>query len=261
MLFLDYFLEADGNTSSYLTDEAIYAGYTILVLIMEAIHLSCEFKDIVKSKGIDLSNISYETIKKSDVDDPENDHLASYVDFYGCQKGYSKFVVERLEEAKKQLKTLFPLSFRVEILENIFSMLFLMVQNLVDFSELHYDSDQGHEGEAHLYEKLDSFSAKSGEFHDKKYEDKFVISTVKLKDNFMFKNEVTENVSGHVSSKSTESTSSTGFQIHMFLCNELITRDLLSLLKDSVYEAKSETYGMIRSSDTKIAQVRNIFIF
>lgn len=223
---------------------------------MEAIHLSCEFKDIVESKGINLSSILYKTAEESEDDESDSSeikNLSTYVDDYGCQEAYSKFIVEKLEMAKHKLKDLFPLSFRVEILENIFSLLFLMVQNLVDFSESHYDSDQGHEGEA---DKIDSFSVQSLDLGDKKYEDKLVISTVKLKDDLALKNDATE---GHISSKSTESTSSVSFQPHTFICNELITRDLLSFLKDAVLKAKSESYAL-NSPDVKVIQVRIITI-
>lgn len=83
-----------------------------------------------------------------------------------------------------------------------------------------------------------------------------VISTVKLKDDLALKNDATE---GHISSKSTESTSSVSFQPHTFICNELITRDLLSFLKDAVLKAKSESYAL-NSPDAKIIQVRIITI-
>ncbi|GIX67721.1 zinc finger FYVE domain-containing protein 26 [Caerostris extrusa] len=73
--------------------------------------------------------------------------MSEYVNIEGPQSAYAMFVLNRLEKAKKEIKTIFPIAFRVEILENIFSLLFSMSNVLGDSLEACLDSDEGHEGE------------------------------------------------------------------------------------------------------------------
>ncbi|XP_054713463.1 zinc finger FYVE domain-containing protein 26-like [Uloborus diversus] len=251
--------QKDGANSSSVpqfTNEVIFSGYLILVLVLEAIHASCEFKRVIMSNKVNFSSISDVseislTMTKSNGDvnmPPKTEFLASYVNNHGPHEAYSLFVVSRLQKARNLIKKLFPLSFRVEILENIFSMLFLMLHHLSDSLDQCSDSDQGCEGESsHVSTIIESYSKNNKSYQiAEALTGRFYVSSATLK------TDAESSTVNHVhSSKSTESNSSSGVQQSSFLCNEFITHDLLSLLKDLVLEAKAEVYKTIGKSGDK----------
>ncbi|CAL1270215.1 unnamed protein product [Larinioides sclopetarius] len=240
----------------HLTNKAVYSGYLALSLVMEAIHLSCEYKDILSTKKIHISDVIQtdmkvleEMLSKENNTEYESSHesLSEYFDDYGAQKAYLMYILKRLSKAKNEIKTIFPISFRVEILENIFSLLFIMSNVLGDSLEACSGSDEGHEGEISEtnYQSSQNDNTHSSE-NEKIFSGRFLVSTVKLKDHSE------SHFSRQTSRKSTESNSSSALQSYTFLCNELITRDLLYLLKDLVIEAKAEVYKVIGLSDAAL---------
>ncbi|KAF8796021.1 Zinc finger FYVE domain-containing protein 26 [Argiope bruennichi] len=240
----------------HLTHKAVYSGYLTLSLIMEAIYLSCEYKDTISMKKINLSDVIHtdmkvleEMLSKENNTDYEKTHvsLSEYIDDYGAEKAYVMYILKRLNKAKNEIKTIFPISFRVEILENIFSLLFMMSNVLGDSLGAYSDSDEGHEGEISEtnYPSSQNDNTHSSE-NEKIFSGRFLVSTVKLKDNSE------SHFSRQTSRKSTESNSSSALQSPTFLCNELITRDLLYLLKDLIIEAKAEVYKVIGLTDNVI---------
>ncbi|GBM82852.1 Zinc finger FYVE domain-containing protein 26 [Araneus ventricosus] len=240
----------------HLTHKAVYSGYLALSLVMEAIHLSCEYKDILRVKKINISDVIHtdmkaleEVLSKENNAEYESNHesLSEYFDDYGAEKAYLMYILKRLRKTKNEIKTIFPISFRVEILENIFSLLFMMSNVLGDSLEACPDSDEGHEGEISEtnYQSSQNDNTHSSE-NEKIFAGRFLVSTVKLKDNSE------SHFSRQTSHKSTESNSSSALQSYTFLCNELITRDLLYLLKDLVIEANAEVYKVIWLPDAAV---------
>ncbi|GFU59897.1 zinc finger FYVE domain-containing protein 26 [Nephila pilipes] len=248
------------DSSLHLTDKAVYSGYLALCIIMEAIHLSCEYKDLLFLKKINMSDLLHtdaktlnEMLNKEAEANLEstNESLSDYINNHGAQNAYAMFVYKKLKKAEQEIRTIFPINFRVEILENIFSLLFAMSNVLGDSLEPSSDSDQGHEGElltSHI--ETNHHSSQNDNTHssenEKMFSGRFVISTIKLKDYSEAR------YSGHLSSKSTESNSSSALQSYTFLCNELITRDLLNLLKDLIIGVKAVVYKTITQTDTTL---------
>lgn len=244
-------LALDGNL--HLTDKAVYSGYLALTSIMDAIHLSCEYKDILLAKKISISEIlCADSQPTNEADDkiPEtssSETLPECIENRGPRDAYEKFILFKLHEAKKEVKSIFPFSFRIEIMENIFSLLFSMSNVLMDSTEPCSDSDQGHEGEISVSPITPMTQSSESE---KVLSGRFVITTVKLKDcNDVKDCDDDVKYSRQLSSKSTESNSSSGLQAYTFLCNELITRDILSLLYDLVIDVKSDVYKATGQSD------------
>lgn len=218
---------------------------------MDAIHLSCEYKDLLLAKKLSISEIlcaDSEPTNEAEDKTPEtssSETLQECIDNRGPREAYEKFILFKLQEAKKEVKSIFPFSFRIEIMENIFSFLFSMSNVLVDSTEPCSDSDQGHEGEVSMVTPM----TRSSE-NEKVLSGRFVITTVKLKDcNDVKDCDDDAKYSRQLSSKSTESNSSSGLQACTFLCNELITRDILSLLYDLVIDVKSDVYKATGQSD------------
>ncbi|XP_015911906.2 zinc finger FYVE domain-containing protein 26 isoform X1 [Parasteatoda tepidariorum] len=253
----------EGNDSvskgfSILTDKAIYSGYQAINYAMEAIHLSCEYKELLSRKKNTFSEFSnvQECINynKPCDDQISLESLEEYLKSHNPACAYAKFVTTKLSFLRSEIKQIFPVAFRVEILEDIFSLLFVMSDILINPIDHCSDSDQGHEGDysvpfsqnEHVPSTQETSQSSESE---KRFSGRFVISTVKLKDPIDLKKDF---LSGHQSSKSTESNSSCNIQPYTFLCNELITRDLLFLLKDSVLEANAEAYKIIGQTDTSL---------
>lgn len=241
----------DGNL--HLTDKAVYSGYLALTSIMDAIHVSCEYKDLLLAKKLSISEMLCSDSKLNEKTDSKNlelisETLSECIENRGPREAYNKFILNKIDEAKKEVKSIFPFAFRIEILENIFSLLFSMSNVLVDSMEPCSDSDQGHEGEISVSSVTSMTRSSESE---KVLSGRFVITTVKLKDCDDVKLKDSEDVkySRQLSSKSTESNSSSGLQAYTFLCNELITRDILSVLYDLVIDVKSDVYKAMGQTD------------
>lgn len=250
--------------SSVLTDNAIYSGYQAINYAMEAIHLSCEYKELLSHKKNTFSEYSNtrECINgdKPCDDQKSSESLEEYLKNHNPACTYAKFVTAKLCSTRNEIKQIFPVAFRVEILENIFSLLFVMSDILINSNDHCSDSDQGHEGDYSVAfsqneQMLSTQETSQSSESEKRFSGRFVISTVKLKDQLDARK---ESLSGHLSSKSTESNSSCNVQPYSFLCNELITRDLLFLLKDSVLEANAEAYKIIGLTDTSLQKVSDL---
>ncbi|KAG8181285.1 hypothetical protein JTE90_022223 [Oedothorax gibbosus] len=273
----------------HLTDKAIYSGYLALTSIIDAVHISCEYKDLLLSKKLTISHIlchnsalsEEESDNESIQTEPES--LSECIDNKGPTEAYAKFVLHKLSEAKRNVKSIFPFSFRIEIMENIFSLLFSMSSSLLDSPEACSDSDQGHEGDVSYYRTKDDSSSRNGSKDNISSRNgskddissrngsrddissrngttdsisprkgavssgRFVITTVKLKDS---NHDPELKYFRQMSSKSTESNSSSGLQANTFLCNELITRDILSLLYDLVIDVKADVYKVMGQSES-----------
>ena len=133
---------------------------------------------------------------------------------------YSKLVLDKLQEAKTYISLLYPLNYRLEILENIFSLLFLTNEDIV----LHQQEESGegtfNHGSNHssnmegLAHQLPSFQS-DGEYSA-------ALSSVTL-----------------LRSK------------HGFLVNEKVTGDLLSVLQDSMRELSAARYALSQPTMTE----------
>ncbi|KAL4238418.1 hypothetical protein ACF0H5_003126 [Mactra antiquata] len=141
-------------------DMAIFMGYCILKQIMDAILFCANCSDsrltnpvrpqrrhkvmrLESSRSRSDSCITLDELAGVNMV-TEEDNASSSKTQVDIQKLYNEDVTNKLEQAKSYLSKLQPLTLRVEILENIFSLLFLThedIQETITLSE--YNSDEG----------------------------------------------------------------------------------------------------------------------
>ncbi|XP_053395117.1 zinc finger FYVE domain-containing protein 26-like [Mercenaria mercenaria] len=154
-------------------DMAIFTGYCVLKNIMDAILFCAECSDkrlthpirsrsrhkiskrIGSEGSLDSSALSRKSSVASICDNSYSDDTSTYDEKQdkksdvNIQKLYKEKVTDTISQTKRYLSKLQPLTFRVEILENIFSLLFLThedVQETLLISE--YESDEGDENKS-----------------------------------------------------------------------------------------------------------------
>jgi zinc finger FYVE domain-containing protein 26 len=119
-----------------------FRGFHCLKMILEAIwHSVLLANGLFESK--EKGNPS-ETNEAADGDKPkavrkldlDESNIESSVIKTKCDSSYDKEVTQRLSDAKIHLSSIFPLHFRLEILENIFSLLFLSSEDIQVFNEV-----------------------------------------------------------------------------------------------------------------------------
>ncbi|XP_066995944.2 uncharacterized protein Sptz [Anabrus simplex] len=104
-------------------DVITFEGFCVLMMAFQIIQKAIEIEKLVNLKQ-----------PSTKTDSNDEDKLS-------FQKLYSEGVSERIQEMKHKICHIFPLNFRIELLENIFSLLFLRHEN---FQE-EYSSDSGAE--------------------------------------------------------------------------------------------------------------------
>lgn len=102
----------DDNKKSW--DLVLFDGYCIMMLIFQAIVISSEIDHIAKSQKVKLTDISV-----------LNDLFCSL---------YNEEVTSTLKKVKIMLQSLYPLAFRLEILENIFAAVFITYEDVRELS-------------------------------------------------------------------------------------------------------------------------------
>ena len=143
-------------------DIAIYTGYCVLKSVMDAIMFCLENEDSRLMKPVisysrrrigrltsyssnetDASGLSrHASSERLDVDVNENKDEPVTEDGIDVQGLYRKHVTEKLNCAKSYLAKMQPLTFRVEIMENVFSLLFLTHEDIQETAMSEYNSDE-----------------------------------------------------------------------------------------------------------------------
>ena len=136
-------------------------------------------------------------------------------------QAYTKLVLDKLKEAKTYISLLYPLNYRLEILENVFSLLFLTNE---DIHALHQQEES----------KLSSAKLPHGP------NSSHVEGSSKLP---------------HSDSEYSSSYSSMALirSKHGFLINEKVASDLLGILQDSMFEMRAARFVLTQSTNTGTA--------
>ncbi|XP_062609221.1 zinc finger FYVE domain-containing protein 26-like [Saccostrea cucullata] len=119
-------------------DISIYTGYCAIKNVMDAVYFCAEcvheklVHPVQESNSVSPLEHMISSMSSSDSGTSESG--------YNFQEEYSKNVTQKLSSAKVYLSKLQPLNFRVEILENIFSLLFLSHEEIQESSAI-FDSD------------------------------------------------------------------------------------------------------------------------
>ena len=137
------------------------------------------------------------------------------------EQQYKQQVLEKLQEAKVYLSLVYPLNYRLEILENIFSLLFLTSEDIKQIKV----GDLG--------------SATAGGRKNSSSVEEAVPSGVKV---------------SHTRSNSDVSAAISSIALikhkHGFLVNEKIASDLLDSLQDCIFELRAARYVLSQSADS-----------
>jgi len=119
---------------------AIYDSYYCLTEIINAIIYCCDHlnkKLYYKDLNADL-NEDFQRFKRASTSTylsfklKEEKKNANSINFYDLETDYKKNVVERLEKIKKIASKLMPLNCRLELLENMYSLIYLSINDLKD---------------------------------------------------------------------------------------------------------------------------------
>lgn len=163
--------QGDGIVSKPVTsldqrkDMAIFTGYCVLKNIMDAILNCANCSDsrltnpvrpqrrhkVLRQESSRSRTDSSGTIKDFNLGDESVDSQKSAPSqtLEDVQKMYTEMITDKLEQTRSYLSKLQPLTLRVEMLENIFSLLFLThedIQETLTLSE--YNSDEGDENKS-----------------------------------------------------------------------------------------------------------------
>ncbi|KAJ8309027.1 hypothetical protein KUTeg_013901 [Tegillarca granosa] len=124
-------------------DTSIFNGFCAINNIMDVIYFCSEYQDTHLMKPLHVTD--FPSAKHfDDFDETESIHMTKSLGKEGekFQDIYKENVTVKLESTKVLLSKLQPLTFRVEILENIFSLLFLTREDIQE-SAITIDSDSG----------------------------------------------------------------------------------------------------------------------
>ncbi|XP_076306250.1 zinc finger FYVE-type containing 26 spastizin isoform X2 [Tachypleus tridentatus] len=275
-----------------LRDVMIYKGYIAIQCVMDAIHNS---RDIMSFEKTTSRTTKLKIV--SEIDEPKavleqldlSVEERKNINKKSLQETYYANVIRLLEKAQSQLQEIYPVSFRVEILENMFSLLFVMNS---DIQDLEFGSDSEHDNDMeerylnpatpnlgsqqnttteqtdisfhgshfgkdeisadHMFE---TEQRKQNQAEDQDFDSDligpapvpftFYITTDKLKDSPAEKSRLC--VSYSAGSSHSTSSSSLGYSKIGFLCDEVIVRDLLAYLRDSILDAKTAVFEVLGS--------------
>ena len=122
---------------------AIYDSYYCLTEIINAIIYCCDHlnkKLYYKDLNADL-NEDFQRYKRASTstylsfklkEETKNAKNKNSINFSDLETDYKKNVVERLEKIKKIASKLMPLNYRLELLENMYSLIYLSINDLKD---------------------------------------------------------------------------------------------------------------------------------
>ena len=136
-------------------DIALYRSFCAIKSFMDAIHFCA---DTTISRKLEMSKLrsrdsSHDSLSQSaaakiSIQEDSQDHEISKTNQVqeSLQMLYSENVMARLQAGREHLSKLHPLTYRVEVLENVFSLLFLTHENIQDVTTSWQQSDSGEEG-------------------------------------------------------------------------------------------------------------------
>ncbi|XP_069118425.1 uncharacterized protein [Argopecten irradians] len=138
-------------------DMSIYSGFCVVRNVMEAIYFCAEHPDSHLINPIQPSNQRlYSNIP---ADDPKNrGHSSNKKTSVNFQTVYTKNVTEKFNKARSLLAHLQPLTFRLEVLENLFSLLFVTHEDIQESSLVETDSDEAADYDSSRNNTLDEDS-------------------------------------------------------------------------------------------------------
>lgn len=202
-------------------------GYLVLSHLMDAIFYSVQLNHHVKN------NLEYESHQMPFC---EGAALRSSLKKEGLNGAYNKFVTKNLEKAKTQLDQIDLVALKVELMEDVFSLIFLNHNDIQSPTHSQDESDEGHIGVEvdSLSEKLPLRLKSLGEersgwgLH---------YSVVSLKSSNSKTISESYQGSSHSSSASSGSISKFGF-----LCDDKLLKDLISWLNDAFLDTKNAVY-------------------
>lgn len=131
---------------------AVYDGYYCITEIINAIVFCCtNFNKNLSSLNAELNNelednahrykrastSTYLSLKSQD----NKSIKSSSTSVYDFEAEYKKNVLEKLENVKLIVSRLLPMSYRVELLENIYSLIYLSINDLKDADQESDDDD------------------------------------------------------------------------------------------------------------------------
>ncbi len=131
-------------SASYASDLSLYRAYCAIRLFMLALATKTQTAD----QDIPLSKVTHQNAKESQNGDlSESQTTTEDESVRGSEAGrgvgiaqpqsqsqYQCLVVKRIQEAKDHISSVNPLSYRLEILENVFSLLFVTYDDVVDIA-------------------------------------------------------------------------------------------------------------------------------
>ncbi|XP_067138232.1 uncharacterized protein Sptz isoform X2 [Centruroides vittatus] len=247
-----------------LSNSMVFHGYLVIMHVMDAIVSCCELEQLC-SRSPDERLNSPQILNSFEEEKPKlnqtffqetGDNELSIKEFfckYGIQATYSHFVTERLQKTKLELEQIFPVSFRVEILENIFSLLFVTSNDFQEGTnsdscdDVADDKQTEDQYESKHYDEILGLNKMSSCATYKQLKNNIQSTKRKVstsqKSNFLLKNK-----------KFYHGISKSGF-----LCNELIVRDILAMLKEAYLSANSAIYRSMAEKQTGVNdKVENI---
>ena len=134
---------------------------------------------------------------------------------------YSKLVLDRLQEAKTYISLLYPLNYRLEILENVFSLLFLTSEDVHALRQ----REHSRQTPVTLFFQASSSSPLEG--------------SLQLPPVFQSDSEFSATLSSMALIRSK----------HGFLINEKVAGDLLSVLQDSMFEMRAARFVLTQPTN------------
>ncbi|KAK3093553.1 hypothetical protein FSP39_017239 [Pinctada imbricata] len=121
-------------------DISIFSGYCAIKLVMEAIYYCAENTNDSLMNPVQR-RYRYSTKRRNSVSSKSKSSSGSF-NGDNFQEEYKKNIIEKLKLAKEYLSRLQPLTYRVEVLENLFSLLFATHENIQD-TVCDVESDSG----------------------------------------------------------------------------------------------------------------------
>lgn len=183
-------------------DIVLFDGYCTLMLVLHAILSSAELDQLSRAQKTKMSDVNF-----------LNDTFKSI---------YVEEVTERLKLVKKMVKSLYPLTFRLEILEDIFSLIFITfedVKNISYFLKGTIDSSKG----------LEKFHARSKSVPIDKYESGKINRSFSLPPHQVLGSE-----------KEEEGSIKKPRPLKGFICKKYILRDLIYLVKECLEDLEGD---------------------
>lgn len=238
------------------SNSMVFHGYLVIMHIMDAIVTCCELEQLCSKSSNKRLSITHfcedeipklsENIQTETSPQETNINELSIKDFvskYGMQAAYSCFITERLQKTKTELDQIFPLSFRVEILEDIFSLLFVTSNDLQESTNYDSYEDIADDKQMEYQYECEHWDETSKEQILESNRNTSPCNAYKqLKNSMQSAATVKPKMSSYHKSNYLNKKFNHGIFKSGFLCNELIVRDILAMLKECYLSANSAIY-------------------